>query len=193
LPDGVQEQPETAEAVRRFADLTGNERVLVAGGGEIRPALEPHVAEVVAVEPEQLSELPYPRGSFDLSATVETLHHVRRPELAVAELARVTRPGGRLLVVDQIAPVDPLAALELNRFERARDPSHTRALADIDLRHLFESNGLVLVRAEYERERRDLDAYLDLAGCEGEARARATTLAPPSYAADLGWYLLRKP
>ena len=83
-------------------------------------------------------------------------------------------------------------AVELNRFERARDPSHTRTLADIDLRHLFESNGLVLLRAEYERERRDLDAYLDLAGCEGEARQRAATLAPPDYAADIGWYLLEK-
>jgi len=104
----------------------------------------------------------------------------------------VTRAGGRLLVVDQIAPVDPLAAAELNRFERARDPSHTRALADVDLRGLFESNGLVLLRAEYEREPRDLDSYLDLAGCEGEARERAQTLAPPGYAADLGWYLLEK-
>jgi hypothetical protein len=50
----------------------------------------------------------------------------------------------------------------------------------------------VLVRAEYEREPRDLDAYLDLAGCEGDAREHAATLAPPGYTADLGWYLLEK-
>jgi hypothetical protein len=126
------------------------------------------------------------------SGALRTLHHIPRPELAVAELTRVTRPRGRLLVVDQIAPVDPIAAAELNRFERARDPSHTRALADIDLRQLFESNNLVLLRAEYEREPRDLDAYLDLAGCEGEARERATGLVPPGYTAELGWYLLEK-
>src|SRR5207302_2372465 len=123
-----------------------------------------------------VTKLPPELGSFDLSASVRTLHHVARPELAVAELTRVTLPGGHVLVVDQIAPVDPLAALELNRFERARDPSHTRALADIDLRGLFEANSLVLLRAEYEREPRDLDAYLELAGCEGEARERAATL-----------------
>jgi hypothetical protein len=110
----------------------------------------------------------------------------------MAELVRVTRPRGRVLVVDQIAPVDPLAAAELNRFERARDPTHTRALADVDLRGLFESNNLVLIRAEYEREPRELESYLDLAGCEGEAREQAETLAPPNYAADLGWYLLEK-
>jgi ubiquinone/menaquinone biosynthesis C-methylase UbiE len=138
------------------------------------------------------TKLGFGLGSFDLTGSLRTLHHIARPELAVAELSRVTRLGGRVLVVDQIAPVDPLAAAELNAFERARDPSHARALADIDLRHLFESNGLVLVRAEYERERRDLDSYLDLAGCEGEPREHAETLAPKDYTADLGWYLLEK-
>ena len=95
-----------------------------------------------------------------------------------------------MLVVDQLAPVDPLAALELNAFERVRDASHARALADIDLRHLFEANELVLLRAEYEREPRDLGPYLDLAGCDGEARERAEQLAPKPYVAELGWYLL---
>jgi ubiquinone/menaquinone biosynthesis C-methylase UbiE len=184
------------------------------GSGALAFALAPHVREVVGVDivPELLEQarkraerfpnvrfiegdatkLPLEYASFDLTGTLRTLHHIPRPELAMAELVRVTRPGGRVLVVDQIAPVDPLAAFELNRFERARDPSHTRALADIDLRHLFESNGLVLIRAEYEREPRELDAYLDLAGCEGEARKQAATLAPPNYTADLGWYLLEK-
>jgi len=204
------------EKVVRFVAPAGDERVLDSGtgSGALAFALAPHVREVVAVDlvPELLEQgrkraegfpnvtfvegdatkLALEYGSFDLACSLRTLHHIARPELAVAELARVTRLGGRVLVIDQIAPVDPLAALELNRFERARDPSHARALADIDLRHLFEANGLVLLRAEYEREPRELDAYLDLAGCEGEARDRATTLAPPSYAAELGWYLLEK-
>src|SRR5207237_8337788 len=123
----------------------------------------------------------YESGSFAPAGTRRTLHHIARPELAMAELVRVTRPRGRVLVVDQIAPVDPLAAAELNRFERARDPSHSRALADVDLRGLFESNGLVLIRAEYEREPRELDAYLDPAGWGGGGREQAENLAPPGY------------
>jgi ubiquinone/menaquinone biosynthesis C-methylase UbiE len=200
----------------RFVSPSGDERALDSGtgSGALAFALALHVREVVGVDlvPELLEQarkraerfpnvtfiegdatkLPLDYGTFDLTGTLRTLHHIARPELAVAELVRVTRPGGRVLVVDQIAPVDPPAAAELNRFERARDPSHTRALADVDLRGLFESNGLVLVRAEYEREPRDLDAYLDLAGCEGEAREHAATLAPPGYTAELGWYLLEK-
>jgi ubiquinone/menaquinone biosynthesis C-methylase UbiE len=207
---------ELEEKVVRFVAPRGEERVLDsgAGSGALAFALAPHVHEVVALDlvPELLEQgrkrgerfpnvtfvegdatkLPQELGPFDLAGSLRTLHHISRPELVVAELARVTRPGGRMLIIDQIAPVDPLAALELNGFERARDPSHARALADIDLRHLFEANGLVLLRVEYEREPRDLDAYLDLAGCEGEARERAVTLAPADYAADLGWYLLEK-
>ncbi len=207
---------ELEDKVVRFAAPSGGERALDSGSGAgaLAFALAPHVREVVAVDlvPELLEQgrrrgeqfpnvtfvegdaikLPYAAGAFDLAGSLRTLHHIARPELAVAELARVTHPGGRVLVVDQIAPVDPLAALELNAFERARDPSHTRALADIDLRQLFESNELVLLRNEYERQPRDLGPYLDLAGCEGEARERAQGLAPRNYVAELGWYLLEK-
>jgi hypothetical protein len=97
-----------------------------------------------------------------------------------------------LLVADQIAPNDPLAAGELNTFERARDPTHTRTLADVDLRQLFESNSLVLLKAEFVLEQRELDPYLDLAGCEGDEREQAKALAPRGYTAELGWYLLRR-
>jgi ubiquinone/menaquinone biosynthesis C-methylase UbiE len=206
---------ELAEHIRDFVPATGEERALDAGAGTgaLAFALAPLVREVVAIElvPElielgrkrapanvefvegDLEKLGFERASFDLTGTLRTLHHVPRPELVLAELTRVTRPGGLLLVVDQIAPNDPLVALELNQFERARDPSHTRALADVDMRQLFESNNLVLIRAEFEQETREIDPYLDLAGCEGEARDQARALAPPDYTADLGWYLLRRP
>jgi SAM-dependent methyltransferase len=137
--------------------------------------------------------LPYEVASFDLVCTARTLHHVQRPELVLAEMNRVLRPGGTMLVVDQLAPTDPLAAIELNTFERARDPSTTRVLADVDLRSLFDVNGLVLRREDIVREQRDLDRYLDLAGCHGEAREHARTLAPSEPSAEYGWYVLRKP
>ena len=173
------------------------------------------VAEVVAVDrsPELLDEArkragPFPSvtfvegdaakldlvtGSFDLAGCARTLHHVHRPELVVAELSRVTRPGGRVLVIDQIAPADPLLAVEVDRFERARDATHERLLPDIDVRALLEANGLVVIRTRFDEERRDLDRYLDLAACEGEARERAIALAPVGYAVLVGWYLASKP
>jgi ubiquinone/menaquinone biosynthesis C-methylase UbiE len=137
--------------------------------------------------------LPFERASFDLVTTARTLHHIARPELVLAEAVRVLRPGGTLLIVDQLASVDPITAIELNRFERARDPSTTRVLADVDLRGLFESNNLVLRRSEIVREPRDLECYLDLAGCHGDERELARALAPSDASAEYGWYVLQKP
>jgi ubiquinone/menaquinone biosynthesis C-methylase UbiE len=205
----------TRERLARLLRLSGEERALDVGtgAGELALALAPLVASVVGLDlvPEMLAQaasrapanvelvegdaaaLPFARDAFDLVCSARTLHHLARPELVVAEMNRVLRPGGTLLVVDQLAPVDPLAAIELNRFERARDPSTTRILADVDLRGLFDANGLVLRTAEVVAEERNLDAYLDLAGCAGEERERAVALAPADRGGRYGWYVLRKP
>ena len=150
MPDAVQQQPETAESIRRFADLAPADRVLLVGDAGIAPSLEPHVREAVEIEAGSITELPFPLGSFDVVMTVGTLHHVRRPELAVAELVRVTRLGGRILVADRLGSIDPLTAIELDRLERQSDPAHTRFLPDADMRGLFEANGLVLLRSQVD-------------------------------------------
>jgi len=192
--------------------LRGDERALDvgAGVGALAFALAPRVDQVVAVEldPELAARaaadapgnvevvvgdgesLPFDDAMFDVTGCLRVLHHVNRPELVVAELARVTVMNGTILVVDQLAPVDPLEAVELTRFEHARDPSTTRVLSDADLRGLFDSNGLRLRHSDVTRERRDLDSYLDLAGCEGHDRRRARGLAPRGYEAVVGWYVL---
>jgi SAM-dependent methyltransferase len=206
-----------AERVQAFVQAAGSEHAIDVGcgAGALALALAPLVDDVVGVD--QVSELlelarerapanarfvegdatnlPFDNASFDLAGTLRTLHHVRRPELVLAELTRVTRPGGRVLVIDQLAPIDPLDAFPVDRFERARDPDHARLLPEIDLRQLFEANGLVLLRSREDEERRELGAYLDLAGCEGEAREAAVRLAPhgdDAYTAVLGWYLLER-
>jgi ubiquinone/menaquinone biosynthesis C-methylase UbiE len=203
-----------AARLERLLQFEGDERALDvgAGAGALAFALAPRVREVVAVEIDvELAEraradapanvevlvadgehLPFERASFDFAGTLRTLHHTPRPELLVAELARVTRPGGTILVADQLAPADPLVGLELTRFEHARDPSTTRVLADADMRGLFDSNGLKLLREEVVHEPRDLDAYLDLAGCEGAEREHAHSLAPSGYEAVVGWYVLSR-
>jgi ubiquinone/menaquinone biosynthesis C-methylase UbiE len=206
-----------AEQVHAFVELRGDERALDVGtgAGALAFALAPLVHEVVGLDPvPELLELAraravpntefvegdgtalsFPDATFDFAGTHRTLHHVAQPELVVAELARVTLPGGRVLVVDQLAPDAAAAAATLHEFETARDPSHTRLLTDGELRELFAANELALLRERHEEEPRQLARYLDLAGCAGDARARAEALAagePRVLAASVGWYLLAR-
>lgn len=204
-----------AHVARLLAPLRGDERALDVGcgTGALAYAFAPLVGEVVGVDSSEeflaaaredapegctfvsgdAEALPFPYGDFDLVGCLRVLHHVQRPELVVSELARVTRPGGRILLADQLGDVDPMRSLELDRFERARDPSHTRLLPDADIRGYLDANDLVVTRNEIVRERRDMDAYLALAGLEGEERERLARMAPPVYEVELGWYVARKP
>src|SRR3954469_3356869 len=206
-----------ASSVQAFVLPKGDERALDVGcgAGALALALAPRVQHVIGVDrvPELLAHarerapanvdfvegdathLEFEDYSFDRGGTLRTLHHVGRPELVIAELTRVTRLGGRILVVDQLAPADPLQAPALDAFERVRDDSHARLLSESDLRQLFEANGLALLRERRDVEDRDLEHYLDLALCEGDRRAKATALSPngsKQVTAVLGWFLLER-
>jgi ubiquinone/menaquinone biosynthesis C-methylase UbiE len=204
-----------AAEMREFVDPRGDERTLDVGtgAGALALALAPLVRDVVGLDPvpELLAlararalpntefvegdgtTMPFPDGAFDLAGTHRTLHHVERPELVVAEMARVTRACGHVLVVDQLAPGDEAAATALHEFETTRDRSHTRLLADKELRELFRANGLSVLRERLEEKPRELAAYLDLAGSAGESRARAEGIAGADsqvLVERVGWYLL---
>ena len=205
-----------AERVRRLlAPFTGNEAALDAGcgTGALALALAPHVSEVVGMDtrvdyleagrasaPENVrfvegdvTKLPFDYASFDLACCHRVLHHVRRPELAVSELARVTRSGGRLFIADQLGSVDPLRSMEMDRFERLRDATHQRLLPDGDIRGFLEANDLVLLSSEVTHERIDLEQRLDLADGSDEDRERIRGPAPAEpYEVEVGWYVARK-
>jgi SAM-dependent methyltransferase len=206
-----------ADRVRRLLrPFTGNEVALDTGcgTGSLAFALAPHVSEVVGVDTRadyleaaraaapanvrlvegDVMALPFGYAEFDLACTHRVLHHVRRPELAVSELARVTRPGGKILVADQLGSIDPLLSLEQDRFERLRDPTHQRLLPDADIRGFLDANDLVLISSEVTRERVDVEQRLELAGLSEEERMRIRGAAPASsYEIEVGWYVARKP
>ena len=203
-----------AHVVELLAPFSGRERALDVGcgTGALAFVLAEHVGEVVGVDEREAyveaardnappgctfavadaTALPFPYGDFDLVGCARVLHHVRRPELVVSELARVTRPGGRILVIDQLGDVDPIRSMELDRFERVRDPTHSRLLPDADIRGYLDANDLTVVANDDRPEHRDVETYLDIVGLEGEARERVARMAPESYDVELGWYVAVK-
>ena len=94
------------------------------GTGQVSASLAPFVARVIAVDasPEmldaagerlsgfgnvevrrgELEALPIDDDAVDLATLMLVLHHVPEPEKAIAEIARVLKPGGRALIVDML-------------------------------------------------------------------------------------------
>jgi len=86
------------------------------GDGGVARLLRARVAEVVAVDVEPSAawadapglafrvangeELPFGEASFDVVHAKDALHHMERPDRALAELSRVLRPGGAALIVE---------------------------------------------------------------------------------------------
>jgi ubiquinone/menaquinone biosynthesis C-methylase UbiE len=87
-------------------------------------------------------KLPFADGSFDIVTCRFAFHHFQEPARAFAEMMRVCRGGGRIVVCDGVAPVDAKKAAAFNAMERFRDPSTATFLPFATLRDLFTQAGL---------------------------------------------------
>jgi ubiquinone/menaquinone biosynthesis C-methylase UbiE len=107
--------------------------------------------------------LPFLDGSFDAVVSRFAAHHFEAPARVVAEMARCTRPGGHVALVDLTAAAHPGIAAEQNRLERLRDPSHTRMLSATELTALLTDAGLELTDVTTRALERPLKPWLDQA------------------------------
>jgi SAM-dependent methyltransferase len=83
-------------------------------------------------------------ASFDGALTRFSLHHIPVPGRVVAEMARVVRPGGWVILSDHLTDEDGDAAAWHEEIERLRDPSHWACLTARRIRALGEAAGLEL-------------------------------------------------
>src|SRR6266436_3859971 len=90
-------------------------------------------------------------------------HHMTEPARALAEIARVLRPGGRVAIADLIVPEGPGGAIQ-NAIERARDPSHTNAQSVAQFHTLIRDAGLRLLSEESRQRWYDFNLWMRNAG-----------------------------
>ena len=69
-------------------------------------ALEPGLGNISFVRA-NVTAVPLSDSSIDLASCGYSVHHFGDPAAALAEAARVLRPGGRLALIDLIVPGDP--------------------------------------------------------------------------------------
>ena len=67
--------------------------------------------------------LPFDAEAFDIVTCRFAFHHFEEPARALAEMVRVCKPGGRIVVCDAVVSDDPGKARAFNVMERQRDPS----------------------------------------------------------------------
>lgn len=88
------------------------------------------------------TQLELPAAHFDVVSCRAAFHHFPEPARVLAEMARVAKPGGALLVADLLGSEDPEEAALHDRIERLCDPTHVRALPESAFAALFREAGL---------------------------------------------------
>ncbi len=91
----------------------------------------------------------FPDDTFDIITARHTLHHHPSMPRTLAELERVLKPNGRLVIVDEITPN---AAVEdwFHALEITRDPTHGRAYFMSEWRNFMKASGLTWIVGDAE-------------------------------------------
>ncbi len=168
---------------------------VAAGAAHLGRALAPHVAHVSALDltPEMLEQgqrlasstglrniafvlgdaasLPWLDAQFDLTACRLTLHQVADPRAVVREMVRVTRPTGRIAIIDITADDDPAVAAEANRLEQLRDPSHGRTLTTDEVRQLLAEAGAKVTATSHHDQALDVEDWMERTATPAHVRA----------------------
>jgi SAM-dependent methyltransferase len=92
-----------------------------------------------------VAALPFSDATFDGVVSRYSAHHWPEVASALGEAARVLRPGGRVVVIDTVAPDDPALDSLVNALELLRDPTHGRNLRLDQWRAAFTAAGLEVV------------------------------------------------
>lgn len=109
-------------------------------------------------------KLPWPAASFDLVTTAYSVHHIGQSQAALAEMARVLRPGGWLTLADIVIPEGGFDTEVNNAIEIARDASHVRTFTGAELNARVEKAGLKIAASEAGARPRSFDDWMQIAG-----------------------------
>ena len=105
-----------------------------------------------------IEKLPFADNTFSIVLSRYAFHHFLNPGIVIAEMTRVCRPDGRILIADACPPLDKANAF--NHFEKLFDPSHHRALSVDEFQELLSDAKLKNVRLAAYKMEMELEAHI---------------------------------
>jgi ubiquinone/menaquinone biosynthesis C-methylase UbiE len=155
------------------------------GAGHLSFALAPAVARVVALDPApgmlatvrqaavarglpqietcagSADDLPFAVGSFDLVCTRYSAHHWYDVPRALAEMRRVLKPRGFILVIDLLGEDQALVDTHLQSIELLRDTSHVRDRSSAEWHALLGEAGFDCIEQRTWPTRLDFTPWIN--------------------------------
>ena len=101
----------------------------------------------IAFAAADVEALPFRDAAFDRVTCRIAPHHFPDLRTGLSEMVRVTRPGGRIGIIDSVVPGEPSLDAFLNGVEKVRDPSHVRSYRVEEWLEFLGGAGLLLLQA----------------------------------------------
>jgi ubiquinone/menaquinone biosynthesis C-methylase UbiE len=131
-----------------------------------------------------VERMPFGSCEFDVAVCRFAFHHFARPRVVLAEMVRVLRPAGRIVIVDMTTSDDPAKSDYHNRVERLCDPSHVRALPASEWERMFADAGLKITYRGGRETHYDLESWMAHGGPSPERRAQIFEMMEASLQTD---------
>lgn len=87
-------------------------------------------------------KLPFAEASFDVVISRYSAHHWHDVGLALREIRRVLKPGGKFILMDIASPGQPVRDIWLQTVEMLRDPSHVRNYSQGEWLKMVNESGM---------------------------------------------------
>ncbi|MFW6009784.1 MAG: class I SAM-dependent methyltransferase, partial [Actinomycetota bacterium] len=124
-------------------------------------------------------QLPFPAASFDAVTISFGLRNLADPQRALREFARVTRPGGRLVVCEFAAPLNPVVRHVYRRYLVGLLPMIARVVSSSPAAYRYLADSILAWP-----DRRTVAGWLEEAGYQ---QVRVKDLAGGIVAVHRGW------